>query len=1002
MTKDMQVNNQQLGRLIGANKRSNYYELHYSTGEIARFYIIGNGIFRYFLDPDQTFTPKKTALINLPKINQQFFDQSTVRATSDSLIIHSANLQIIFNQNPATISVFDEELHRTRMEQSSPLELSENMTTEFLKQNKNEYYFGGGMQNGHFSHKGQQIEIRCDHLTGKGGVLTQVPFFWSNSGFGELRNTLQPGRYNFGKNAENVTKLSHDSGIFDNFYLIGNSAEDFLRKLYLLSGQPLMLPKYALGLGHVGNFVTTMWQPSQAKERNASKFNNNYFVRTTNPEQASGKASLNGEEKYQFSARAMIDRYQKAHFPLSWFVPNYQVADADQNSLTTFNDYAAKHNIHAGIWSQKVPDKLPANTSFIFSASSEPATLTADAELLQSKLSKQRPLILANYGIGKSQGKTALAFGTAGGNWDNIATQVASFLGASLSGQPFMGAAVDGISGGGNAQISVRDFEWKIFTPLLFYIDDQGNYDKEPFAYNKKMTQINWAYLQLRQQLKSYLYTLTYSAQSGSPILRPLFIEFPHEQVNYSEQFGSEFMLGANLLIAPITNGREDAECNSRKDNLYLPGIRTIWIDLFTGQKFMGGQVFNKLSYPTWHLPVFVRGGAIFDLGERNFLFYPQGTSSSTIYNDNSSTDFTYNHSETVISSKLSTSNLAIKIEPVQGNFNGMRTEDTTNLNIMCDSYPEKISVKINDEIIELPEYGTNDSFALAKEGFFYNTNYRPFPAFAQYTKHGQTALQIKLAKRNIANAKIEIIIANFNYGKKVMVHAITDSLLRVPKIPTVDPAKITAHSFSLAWPRVAQRVQVEINGLLYEGIDGNSFTFHELAPSSRYIIRMRYAQGSKVSQWSEYFGIITKRSATDYAIKDLQVESNFDSKPNYPLSYLTDLKEASEWQSVSGISEEKPLQLIFTFAKPEQLSRMTFVPRNIDHGGDPTSISIDVSADGENFAPYGEKMPWKADSKNKVIGLRGLTAKAIRLNIYQAVGNFAAGKEIIFFRAKR
>ena len=43
------------------------------------------------------------------------------------------------------------------------------------------------------------------------------------------------------------------------------------------------------------------------------------FGPTDNPENASGKASLNGEDQYQFSARAMLDRFKKERFDLGWF-----------------------------------------------------------------------------------------------------------------------------------------------------------------------------------------------------------------------------------------------------------------------------------------------------------------------------------------------------------------------------------------------------------------------------------------------------------------------------------------------------------------------------------------------------------------------------------------------------------------------------------------------------------------------------------------------------------
>ncbi len=994
-----QIERHQLGQLIGANKRDHYYELHYSTGDIARLYILADGIFRYFLDPAKKFDENHSSFVDLSQFNNDYFEKSQPKATSDSLIIKSGNYQLIFQQKPAVMSIFDEMLHRNRLVQLSPLELGNDQTTEILKQHKNEFYFGGGMQNGYFSHKGEIISIKRDKITGKGGVLTQVPFFWANSGFGELRNTESAGNYDFGKSNPDATILKHDTNMFDTFYLLGNSPKNILEKYYMLTGKPLMPPKYALGLGHVGNFLTTLWQPGEAKERNAVMFEDgNYYTRTNKPEDASGKGSLNGEEEYQFSARAMVDRYQKQHFKLSWIVPNYDVQEINEEAMASFSEYAAIHDVSAGLWSQNNTPKASPDTTFIQTDTTDPKVLKNDALILRNNLKRKRPLIFSNTGIAGSQNRTMLAFGDIGGNWENIPTQVAGFLGASLSGQPLVGSAVDG----GNAQIAIRDFEWKAFTPILFNLDDQGKFSKTPFAYNSKMTQINRAYLKLREQLQTYLYTLIYRAQVGEPILRPLFLEFPHEQVNYTPQVGHEFMLGPNLLISPIVNGREDGNGNSRKDNLYLPNHRTMWVDLFDGKKYLGGRVYNKQSYPSWHLPVFVRGGAIFDLGERNYVLYPQGKSKMVTYDDNGYNDYSRNHVATQITSDLEASKLTITIDPTQGDFNTFQTENTTNLNIMCDGYPDGLTVKINDKEIPMQEYGTVDTFAHAKEGFFFNTNYSWMPEFDQYQEKKQTALQIKLAKRDITDSKIEITIRNFRYGNETLVHAITDSLLRSPKQPMVDPDKISSHSLTVVWPQLTDQVQIEVNGILHDGIDGNSFTFHELVPNTRYTLRLRYVAGNKVSEWSDPFGAITKPDPMNYAINDIHVTSSLASPKDHPIDYLTDLKLASEWETIDGVSEDKPLELNFAFNHLEHLSRMVWVPRKIDHQGDPVEVSVELSSDGVNFKPYGDHLTWKSDSKNKVVGLRNVDAKAIRLKVYKSSGPFVAAKEVIFFRDKK
>ena len=995
MIQNTQTNKHSLGALTGASKCDHYYELHFATGEIAHFYVLADGIFRLLIDPEQNFSENRTANVQLAQFDNTAFTNSQVRATNDSLIIHTGNYQIIFGQNPAVLSIFDESLHHNRMRQSQPLEFSENETREFLAENQNEFFYGGGLQNGYFSHKGHKIAIKHDQITGKGGVIMPVPFFWSNAGYGELRNTTAAGSYDFGKTQRGVTILAHQDAVFDTFYFLGATPKEILQRYFTLTGKPMLLPKYALGLGHIGNFCTTLWQPSHAQERNASKIGNNYYTRTKDENAASGKASLNGEENYQFSARALIDRYHAMHFPISWFVPNYGEQPENEQALSFFNEYAQTQGVHPGFWHQGEVD-LPEKTAFTYTAAGEAAQDTAK---LQSESQKERPLVLADSGTAGMQKNAALIFGDVGGNWDNITNQVAGLLGANLSGQPLVGAAVDGLQGGGNAQINVRDFEWKSFTALLFNFDDQGNFSKNPFAYNKKITEINLAYLKLRQHLASYIYTLNERAKSGELIMRPLFSEFPDERANYTAQFGNEFMLGPDLLVAPITNGREDKNGDSRKDNLYLPGKKTLWIDLFTGKKYAGGKVYNNLTFPLWHLPVFVRGGSIFDWNKRDFLLYPQEQSEAISYDDDG-TIAASNSYTTKICSKVEQEKLVVTIAPTEGNLTKKFVEQPTSLTIMCDSYPDAVTIKINDQVVPVEEYGSLAAFNHAHEGIFYNTNYG-LDEFKKYHKNTQTALQIKLAARDITATEIEITVRNFNYGKNVLVHEITSGVLPSPKLPAVDSSKISAHSFELAWPHESA-VQIEINNLLYVGITGKSFTFHELAPNTRYIIRMRYAIRNKVSEWSDLFGVITKHAAKDYAIENIEVTSNCDSKENHPLSYLTDLKLASEWQTSQTVSPEQPLELTFSFEKVEKLSRMVFVPRNIDHNGDPLIVSIAVSTDGENYTTYADHLQWKADTKNKVVGLRDVRAKKVHLTIYQSSGPIVAAREIIFFRAKR
>lgn len=993
MIENIQPGKHQLGRLTGVNKANNYYELHFSTGEVARLFILDDGIFRFYLDPTGRFDESNPIVSNLNQFNNDLFKKTTAQATDGAFIVHSQNIRIVFQKDPVLISIFDEQIHRYRMKEKSPIELGHGQTTEILTQQENEFYYGGGLQGGQFSHKGKKILIKNTNIVGAGGVINPIPFIWSNAGFGILRNTYNSGVYDFKADHKQSATLTHDSECFDAFYLIGNSPSQIIEKFYTLTGKPIMLPKYALKLGFLGNFTDTNWETSKPKKRCAIKFeDNNYYQKS-----ASGQytASLIGRDNYQFSAKAMIDRFQNFRFNLGWIVPNYG-SSKTSDEWQEFNDYAIGRGIVPGIYKTDNSDLLP-NTGLV---ATKQADINLEAKLLKASLANKRSFVFANNGKTGSQNQAALLFGANGGEWDSIPDQIAGLLGISLSGQPIVGSSIDGNAGGGNAQVSVRDLEWKVFTPIFFENDTSSEYSKTPFAFNNKISRINRAYINLRDQFNAYIYDLIYQAQFGNPVMRALFVEFPHERINYTEQVNDEFLLGSNILVAPITNGRENQAGLAIKDKLYLPDHNTFWIDLFTGQKFTGGRVYNNLEYSLWHLPVFIRSGAILNQGSRIFTIYPHGKTKTTTYTDNSQISYGKQHLETTIASDYIDSNLHLTINKTIGSLAGSKEIQGAWINLLCDAYPGNLQVKINDEVIPFEEFGSPESFTQAKEGYYFNPEFNPTPAFNFYKTHNQPALQIKLAPRNIFENKIEITIKNFSYANLAHSHAIIDSALKTPQQATVVKEKTTAHSLTVAWPHTFDRVQIEVNGIIYDGISGDNFTFHELTPNTRYTMRLRYIYGSKVSEWSDYFGGITKPDQLDYAVENVHLITQLSSKESHPSSYATDLLLASEWITSDKLNEENNT-LTFVFPEVEDLSRLVYIPRSIDETGRILKAKVSVSSDGTNFEPHGDIITWSNDAKNKVIGLRDVHAKAIKLEILQTSDGLVAGKEFYFFRPK-
>ncbi len=107
----------------------------------------------------------------------------------------------------------------------------------------------------------------------------------------------------------------------------------------------------------------------------------------------------------------------------------------------------------------------------------------------------------------------------------------------------------------------------------------------------------------LREQLKPYLRDLNQAAHAhGTPPMRPTLLRLPADPDAAS--LADEFMLGPDLLVAPVTEQGATSRC------VYLPAGQT-WVEAWTGQEYQGGQQF-QLKRPLERIPVYWRKGSAF------------------------------------------------------------------------------------------------------------------------------------------------------------------------------------------------------------------------------------------------------------------------------------------------------------------------------------------------------------------------------------------------------
>ncbi|HLN55884.1 MAG TPA: glycoside hydrolase family 31 protein, partial [Bacteroidales bacterium] len=139
-------------------------------------------------------------------------------------------------------------------------------------------------------------------------------------------------------------------------------------------------------------------------------------------------------------------------------------------------------------------------------------------------------------------------------------------------------------------ELFVRWTEASALMPMM-------QYSLAPWKLSKANTVVCRKYSDLHVALGDYIYKLAQQASAdGTPIVRPLFFEFPLDEKTYA--VNDEFMLGERLLVAPVL------EKGAVSRNIYLP--EGTWTDFWSGKVFKGGSSVN-FPAPFDVLPVFVR-----------------------------------------------------------------------------------------------------------------------------------------------------------------------------------------------------------------------------------------------------------------------------------------------------------------------------------------------------------------------------------------------------------
>ena len=1012
----------------------------------------GENIFRVFQDNsggiirDPEAKPEAQILVDQPR---RKVSGLSVDEKEGYITLTTAQVRIELNKQTGLMKVFNPLTGKCVIEEVAPVVFGPKEVTVTLKENPEEYFYGGGVQNGRFSHKGKVIAIENQNSWTDGGVASPAPFYWSTNGYGMMWYTFRKGEYDFGATEKNTVKLSHNSSYLDIFYMVNDGAVSLLNDFYQLTGNPVLLPKFGFYEGHLNAYNRDYWK----EDEKGILFEDGKRYKESQKDNGGIKESLNGEKNnYQFSARAVIDRYKNHDMPLGWLLPNdgygagygqTETLDGNIANLKSLGEYARKNGVEIGLWTQsdlhpkegvsallqrdivkEVRDAgvrvLKTDVAWVGAGYSFGLNGVADVgHIMPYYGNDARPFIISLDGWAGTQRYAGIWSGDqTGGEWEYIRFHIPTYIGSGLSGQPNICSDMDGIFGGKNAAVNIRDFQWKTFTPMQLNMDGWGANEKYPHALGEPATSINRMYLKLKSELMPYTYSFAREAVDGMPLIRAMFLDYPNEYT-YGTATRYQYMYGTDFLVAPVyQNTKADKEGNDIRNGIYLP--EGTWIDYFSGEKYEGNRILSNFDTPVWKLPVFVKNGAIIPMTQPNnnvseidpslriYEFYPNRHTATVEYDDDGVTE-AYRQEKsvsTLIESNVDAKNrVTITIHPTAGSFDGFVKDKKTELRINVTEKPKKLTARINNKKVKLTEVSTAAELLNGENVFWYEEtpNLNKFATkgseFEKVVITKNPLLHIRLGSTDVTANRIELDVEGFRFEPADR-NLVSTGTLSAPQNAQVSEQNREAYTLQPTWDKVpnADYYEIEFNGMLYTTIRDTHLLFEDLKADTPYAFKVRAVNKDGVSEWAE-IQVKTKTNPLEFAIRGIEGESTAASQGGFGVDRLFNFSESGDtWHTKYNVNSI-PLDLIIDLKTVNQLDKFHYLPRADAGNGTLLKGTVSYSMDKENWTEAGA-FEWQRNGDVKVFTFTERpNARYIKLNVTAGVGNYGSGREIYVFK---
>jgi alpha-glucosidase (family GH31 glycosyl hydrolase) len=528
-----------------------------------------------------------------------------------------------------------------------------------MEMSADEHFYGLGFQRVALDVRGHKLdwwrEMRWKEAT--------VPFFMSTRGYGFYSNNTWRHTFDFsGAASYSVSALGGDP---DYYVIYGPSFKTILDHYTDLTGKPLLVPRWALGIGYEARYLEEQsgilaiaqgfrredipidWIGLEPGWEDVPYAMNWVWSakRFPNPDgMIKSLAALGIKMGLWESGKAPMSGYTNPETREKWYAPRIQGA-IDRGIKFFKQDDPYPRMIQSTEW---LPPELNSGLRGSGTLSTGEMTNVTNSLYSQTAMNEytrvtgERAMIMFN-GYGSSIASQRWPF-----TWEADFPLGVGALNASLSGHSLVSTrdrneVPDGIHAG--------------YLAPFCYLESWAYY-KEPWFYSADLLEMNRFYVKLRYRLLPYLYSSDHqSAESGLPVMRPMVLEYQDDP--QAQQLQSQYMLGDWLLVGSarptMASGAETSQMGvgaavtENQAKVYLP--KGEWYDFWTGHRRQSPGEWQSADWPSYAGgPLLVKGGAIIPMGPVTACvdqeplevirldIYPAGKSQYSLYEDDGRT----------------------------------------------------------------------------------------------------------------------------------------------------------------------------------------------------------------------------------------------------------------------------------------------------------------------------------------------------------------------------